>query len=107
MGNTLFSTGTLTDRYQTTVPQGVRERLGLTKRGKIVFAEDENGRIYIENGDARDPALAPFLDLLAADIAAHPERLSPVNADRMAKVATLTTGTDLGDMDAPLDPDDD
>ena len=105
--NGLSFTGTLTDRYQTTVPKGVRERLGLTKRGKIAFIEEDNGRVYIENADDRDPALAPFLDLLAADMTAHPERLSPLNEARMGKVADLTAGVELGDMDAPLDPDND
>jgi hypothetical protein len=52
-------------------------------------------------GDAEDPALAAFLDLLEGDIAAHPERIRPV------PVALLETARDLvrdvlTDLDAPL-----
>jgi len=101
-------TSTLTDRYQTTVPKMVRDRLHLSKRSKIVFCE-EGGRIYIENAETihQDPALMPFLDLLAADMAKNPGRLRPLDADMMAQIRELTHGVDLGDIDAPLSPEND
>lgn len=109
MGEADLTISTLTDRYQTTVPKAVRERLNLSKRGKIAFRE-EGGRIFIENADAvehNDPALAPFLDLLAEDMANTPQNLRPLDARRMADVRTLTHGVELGDTDAPLNPEDD
>lgn len=104
-----LETSTLTDRYQTTVPSGVRKALGLNKGDKLCYRADAQGRVYLENasGEHRDPALAPFLDLLEADIAANPTRLTPLDPVLWAQIAELVEGTDLGDIDAPLPPEDD
>lgn len=104
-----MTTGTMTGRYQTTIPKTVRETLGLSKQSKVAYHRDETGRVFIKSADSddHDPALGPFLDLLAADMAGHPERLQTLNEGRMERVGELTAGVDIGDIDAPLDPDDD
>ena len=104
-----FETSTLTDRYQTTVPTSVRKQLGLNKGDKLVYRSDDDGRVYLENAETahRDPALVPFLDLLAKDIEANPSRLRPLDAEMMAQIRELTQGVDLGDIDAPLSPEND
>jgi antitoxin PrlF len=65
---------TLTVRYQATVPDAVRRALPLGKR---------------DAGEDDDPAMGAFLDFLAHDITAHPERLAtmpPALAKRMKKL---------------------
>ena len=101
-------TSTLTDRYQTTVPSNVRRQLGLNKGDTLFYRSDEQGRVYLETAQAehRDPALVPFLDLLAKDIEDNPGRLRPLDAEMMAQIRELVGDDDI-DLDSPLDPDDD
>lgn len=107
MAGSTLETSTLTERYQTTVPSGVRKVLGLNKGDKLVYRSDDQGRIYLEHAQAdhRDPALGPFLDLLAADMAANPARLAPLDPAVMARIAALVGDDDI-DLDRPLSPDD-
>ena len=64
----------LTDRYQTTVPSGLRKQLKLGKGDKIRYCAEPSGRVYIEplRTEEGDPALGAFLDFVEADIKAHP-----------------------------------
>ena len=99
----------LTDRYQTTVPQPVRRALGLGKRDRIRYAFRANGEVVLQRvrpeQDEDDPALAPFLALLEQDLSRHPERLRPITADLVGRLEDLVGGMDV-DLNAPL-PDDD
>lgn len=99
----------LTDRYQTTVPQPVRRALGLGKRDRIRYSFRANGEVVLQrvSPDAaeEDPALAPFLALLEQDISRHPERLRPISSDLVDRLHSLVGDLDV-DLDAPL-PDDD
>ena len=101
---------TLTDRYQTTVPTAVRKALGLGRRDRIVYRVMDDGAVMLLRAKAEDaqhdPALAPFLGLLARDIQAHPERLSAVPPEFAQRLLALVQGGAL-DLDAPLDPADD
>ncbi len=100
-------TSKLTDRYQTTVPSGVRNRLKLGKGDRIRYCTDADGRVYIEpvrDMDA-DPALGAFLDLLEADIRTHPQRLAAFDGGLRERLETLVADVDI-DMDAALSPDD-
>jgi bifunctional DNA-binding transcriptional regulator/antitoxin component of YhaV-PrlF toxin-antitoxin module len=55
----------LTGRYQTTVPQPVRQALGLRKRDRIRYSFRANGEVVLQRVSPdpieEDPALAPFL----------------------------------------------
>jgi antitoxin PrlF len=104
----VISLSTLTDRYQTTVPEPVRRALALGKRDRIRFREDESGRIYLERVEDldSDPALAPFLKLIEADIAARPETVRPLTAEQIAKIDALLGDDDI-DLDAAFVPDED
>ena len=99
----------LTDRYQTTVPQPVRRALGLGKRDRIRSSFRANGEVVLQRvspeAAEEDPALAPFLALLEQDISRHPERLQPITADLVDRLHNLVGDLDV-DLDAPL-PDDD
>lgn len=97
----------LTERYQTTVPTGVRKHLKLGKGDRIRYCTEPNGRVYIEalrNADD-DPALGAFLDLIEADIKAHPERLKAFDGALRVRLAALIAGVEV-DLDAALSPDD-
>jgi antitoxin PrlF len=105
----LDARSTLTERYQTTVPEPVRRALGLRKHDRVAYRED-NGRVYLERApdetaDDPDPDLAAFLTFLARDMAANPAALSALTPELADRLADLTQGADV-DLDAPLSPDD-
>ena len=92
---------TLTDRYQTTVPETVRRALRLGKRDKIHYAVRPNGEVVMTRADASagdDPVLGQFLGFLARDLASHPERLMAVDAALVQRLRAL-----VGDVEVELD----
>lgn len=97
----------LTDRYQTTVPSGVRRQLKLGKGDQIRYRTEPNGRVYIEplrEADG-DPALRAFLDFIESDIRARPERLKALDGALHARLEALVGDVEV-DLDAALSPDD-
>jgi antitoxin PrlF len=108
MPATLQVESTLTDRYQTTVPETVRRALRLGKRDKIHYTIRPDGEVLLTRaaaGEGNDPALAPFLGFLARDLAEHPERLQAVDAGLAQRIQALVDGVEV-DLDAPLSADD-
>ncbi len=108
MPDVLQVESTLTDRYQTTVPETVRRALRLGKRDKIHYTIRPGGEVVLTRaatGESDDPALAPFLGFLARDMAEHPERLQVVDAGLVRRVQALVDGVDV-DPDATLSADD-
>jgi len=102
---------TLTDRYQTTVPETVRRALRLGKRDKILYSIRPSGEVVLtrstspEGLEADDPVLGQFLGFLARDMASHPERLQAVDADLVDRLQSLVGGIEV-DLDAALSADD-
>ncbi|WP_137820323.1 type II toxin-antitoxin system PrlF family antitoxin [Pseudomonas sp. 2FG] len=99
---------TLTDRYQTTVPETVRRALKLGKRDKIHYSIRPDGAVVMTRADEskdEDPVLGRFLSFLANDIARHPERLQSIDAGLLKRVQSLVGHVEL-DLDAPLSADD-
>jgi antitoxin PrlF len=108
MPNMLAAESTLTDRYQTTVPESVRRALKLGKRDKIQYTLRSNGEVVLTRADAAqnaDPLLSQFLGFLAQDIAAHPEHLQGLSTDLANRVHPLVAGVDV-DLNTPLSADD-
>jgi antitoxin PrlF len=108
MAATLEVESTLTDRYQTTVPETVRRALKLGKRDKIHYTIRPSGEVVltrVEASDGDDPVLGQFLGFLAADITRHPERLQAVDAGLVQRLQSLVGGVDV-DLDAALSADD-
>jgi antitoxin PrlF len=106
MSATLQAESTLTDRYQTTVPETVRRALRLGKRDKIHYTIRPDGEVVLTRAGEDDPALAPFLDFLARDMAERPERLQALDADFAQRIQALVGGVEV-DLDAPLSAQDD
>jgi len=101
MPATLEVESTLTDRYQTTVPETVRRALRLGKRYKIHYSIRPGGEVVLTRADTvegDDPVLGQFLGFLARDIASHPERLQAVDAGLVQRLRTL-----VGDVEVDLD----
>ena len=99
---------TLTDRYQTTVPESVRRALHLGKRDRIHYTIRPDGEVVLTRAaasDGDDPALAPFLGFLARDIAENPGQLHAVDAGLAQRIKTLVGMADV-DLDTPLSADD-
>ena len=108
MAATLEVESTLTDRYQTTVPETVRRALRLGKRDKIQYTIRPGGevvltRAQIPEGD--DPVHQQFLGFLVRDIVSNPERLQAVDARFLRHIQSLVGGVDV-DLDAALSAED-
>lgn len=108
MPATLEVESTLTDRYQTTVPETVRRALRLGKRDKIHYTIRPSGEVVLTRAEALegdDPVLGQFLGFLARDMANHPERLKAVDAHLVQRLQSLVGDIDV-DLDTPLSADD-
>ena len=101
MSATIEVESTLTDRYQTTVPETVRRVLRLGKRDKIHYTLRPGGEVVLTRAgtaDEDDPVLGLFLGFLAHDIANHPDRLQAVDAGLVQRIRLL-----VGDIEVDLD----
>ena len=99
---------TLTDRYQTTVPETVRRALRLSKRDKLQYTIRPGGEVILSRADAieaDDPVLQKFMGFLAHDIANHPERLQAVDAEFVMRIQSLVSGVEV-DLESLLSADD-
>ena len=95
---------TLTDRYQTTVPEPVRRVLQLQKRGKIHYTILPNGDVLMANASPApeaDPVLDQFLQFMEHDLRSHPERIKAIDASLVERISSLVGACEV-DLDAPL-----
>ena len=95
---------TLTDRYQTTVPETVRRALRLRKRDKIHYTIRPGGEVVLSRAiesEKDDPVLVQFLGFLAQDIATHPEHMHVVDASFVQRLQSLVRDVEV-DLDAQL-----
>ena len=102
---------TITAKGQTTVPKAVRQALGVSYGGRIAFRV-EGGTVTVRalleadgEGAAEDPALAPFLALLEADLAARPvEAVRPLPEALAGRLDALGAEAEEGtDPDAVIE----
>lgn len=65
----IHEVATLTSKGQITLPKPIRQALGVTTGGKVVF-ELRHGEVVVTRADTEheDPAIDAFLTLLEADI---------------------------------------
>lgn len=106
-GDLIRAESTLTDRYQTTIPDSVRKALGLNKRDKINYAIQPNGQVIISKADQPedDPVLAQFLDFIVEDIKKNPTHIQAINSDLLNRIQSLVRDVEF-DLDAPLSDED-
>ncbi len=96
---------TITAKGQTTVPKTVRQALGVGYGGRIAFRiEDGTVTVHAADDDEHDPALGPFLELLARDIEAHPETLVSLTDALFQRIAAVTEDV-VVDPDEPIEGD--
>ena len=93
----------LTDRYQTTMPASVRKHLKLGKGDQIRYCTEPSGRVDFEpaRADEGDAALGALLDIVEADVKAHPNRIRAFDGASHDRLAALVGDVDV-DLDAPL-----
>ena len=103
----LVSESTLTDRYQTTVPDVVRKALHLNKREKIRYTVQSDGNVLMSRVSQQeaDPVLDQFLSFLAEDINKNPDHLQAMGSELVGRVQSLVSDVDI-DLDAPLSEED-
>lgn len=102
LGKTMSSSvlkakSTLTDRYQTTIPQNVRKALNLSKRDKISYTLRADGVVIIsrvEPEDEADAVMSKFLAFLDNDIAENPQTIKPLTSDVRAQMSSLLEGVE-------------
>lgn len=98
----------LTDRFQTTVPDAVRRALKLRKRDRIIYRLLDDGTVLLDRkpeAGERDPVIDQFLNFLARDIGAHPGNVRAIDTGLLERLQPLIAGVDVN-LDAPLAPDD-
>ncbi len=98
---------TLTDRYQTTVPEAVRKALHLTKRDKIHYVIQKDGRVIISRAENKigDPILSNFLSFLAKEIQKNPQNMKALTGDLHQRIQSLVSGVEF-DLNQPLSDED-
>lgn len=99
---------TLTDRYQTTVPETVRRALKLAKRDRIHYEVHLDGTVTLTRAklaEPTDPLIDQFLKFLAQDIADQPKRLIAVESKFVQHIQNLVAGVDV-DLTTALAADD-
>lgn len=108
MPATLEVESTLTDRYQTTIPETVRRALKLGKRDKIHYAIRPDGDVLLSRVPEvveEDPLLGHFLSFLAHDMAAHPERVHLMDSALVQRIQSLVGAIEV-ELGAPLSAED-
>lgn len=99
------SESSLTDRYQTTIPEPIRKALGLSKRDKIRYELLSDGRVQLSKVEDEDfgPTVLAFLKFLEKNILENPKSLVPITEERLARIRELTAGVEV-DINERLDP---
>jgi len=107
MSPLLYSDSTLTNRYQTTIPNVIRKALRLEKKDKIRYTVQPDGSVIMSraNQAENDPVLAEFLTFLADDISQNPQNVSAIDSNLLDRVRPLVSDVEI-DLDSPLSDED-
>jgi antitoxin PrlF len=88
-------------RWRITVPAAVRKALDLAPGDRLVWEIQGEEAIVRRTGvgaveeEQDDPALEPFLRLLANDIKAHPERLRGIPEELYRRLMAITADVEV------------
>jgi antitoxin PrlF len=94
---------TLTNRYQTTVPDAVRRALKLCKRDRIRYVVKPDGAVLLTRADSTDesdPGVSKFLAFLAYAMESNPPQIRGVSSTLVRRARSLVKGVRI-DLDAP------
>lgn len=94
---------TLTDRYQTTIPETVRQALHLGKRDKIHYIIQKNGSVLITRveDEPNDPVIEAFLSFLTKDIQKNPQNVMSLNKELYQQIQSVVSDVEF-DLNKPL-----
>lgn len=109
MSSLLEAESTLTNRYQTTIPEMVRSALHLEKWDKIRYSIRSNGEVVltrIDTAENNDQILENFLLFLANELKKHPYRIQTMDSCFIQRLQALTQTIDIN-LNTPLSADDD
>jgi antitoxin PrlF len=103
MNEIVKAESTLTDRYQTTIPDLVRQTLGLEKRDKIRYLIQNDGTVTIARSPAlnQDPVVDKFLQFLAQDIQQNPQSIQTITNSQIEHICSLVGNLEV-DLNASL-----
>jgi antitoxin PrlF len=104
MKATLELESSLTDRYQTTVPDAVRQALKIVKHDKIRYFLQPDGTVLIARApqkETADPILRSFLAFLAAETKAHPKNINAINFKWLQRIRSLVKNVEIS-LNQPL-----
>jgi antitoxin PrlF len=88
--------GTITEKGQITVPKPVRDALGVSYGGRIVFRVDEHGvSVHAVTDPEEHPVLASFLSFLAKDMRNRPQAISAFPKALARRIAELTKAQEV------------
>jgi antitoxin PrlF len=97
MANLLQTESTLTDRYQTTIPDAIRKALHLNKRDKILYTVQPDGHVFLSKIDEHqdDPIIDNFLEFIVEDIRQNPQHLTSINQTFLNRIESLVGGVEF------------
>lgn len=103
----LTATSTLTDRYQTTIPEMVRKALGLKKGDRLNYTILPDGRVLLSSAmpDQDNEKLKSFLRYLQTGVAFNDKHIKPLDTKLVDRINALIDGAEV-DVFSPLPPDD-
>ncbi len=104
----LYSDSSLTNRYQTTIPEMVRKALNLKKRDKIRYTLQSDGSVIISriDQDENDPVLTQFLTFIANDVSQNPKNVNSLSTELVERILPLVSDVEI-DLNSPLSDEDD
>lgn len=94
---------TLTDSYQTAVPEAVRRALLLSKGDNIRYSIRPSGEVVLSRAEVSkdDRVMDHFLTFLVREIDKRPHHLQPLDADFAKDIQSLVEGVEI-DLHVPL-----
>jgi antitoxin PrlF len=103
MANLLQTESTLTDRYQTTIPDAVRKALHLNKKDKILYTVQSDGHVFLSKigENQNDPIIEDFLEFIADDLRQNPQHVTALNQTLFNRIESLVLGIEF-DLNEPL-----
>jgi len=103
LNSVIENESTLTDRYQTTIPDNVRKALHLHKRDKIHYFIQNDGSVLIAkaNKEKEDPVMDAFLSFIAKDIKKNPQNVMVLNKKLCQRIQSLVSDVEF-DLEQPL-----